>query len=436
MHALGLSIFAITLVPQRAFTQFTWGGQLLQRAEFRNGYGKLMDSTEVPAFFIGQRARLHATYNYQRVRFHVSIQDVRTWGSTPQANASDGSLSVHEAWSEIQLDTSWTLKLGRQELNYDNSRFLGNLDWVLQGRSHDIALVKYERKTFKLHVGAAFNAAGESMAYSAYEVPKQYRTAQMLWMEKRWDKFRLSALFWNNGLQYTDTSSLGAVTEEGIRFTQTFGLPTIRYESGGLTLSGFYYQQLGEDVHKRAVQAYDASVQGSYKFGLNTEKGSALRITLGAELLSGTAQDATDNVDRSFNPMYGTNHVHNGYMDHFYAGGRYANSAGLLDAFLRVRYDMNKRTFLSMDVHEFQTAANVLKNGTRMDNRLGNEIDLSLGHIVSDVLSVQAGYSQLFATGTLQQVEAVPVIADMQNWAYIAILIRPNMEKKFTGLQF
>ncbi|MBK6475063.1 MAG: hypothetical protein IPI00_12285 [Flavobacteriales bacterium] len=424
------------LIPQLAFPQFTWGGQLLQRSEFRNGYGKLMDTIQDPAFFISHRARLHASFTHNKVSFFMSVQDVRTWGSTAQANASDDFLSVHEAWSEIKLDTSWTLKLGLQELNYDNARFLGNLDWALQARSHDIALLKFEKNKTKLHVGAAFNAAQESLTHSPYAVANQYKVAQMLWIEQGWTKFKFSALLWNNGLQYTTTDSLGALTEQGVRYTQTIGLPTIRYENGGLTLSGFYYQQIGEDVGKREVEAYDANVQASYKFEFNKEKGSALLVTLGGELLSGTAQDATDKVNRSYAPMYGTNHAHNGYMDHFYVGGRGANSVGLMDVYVRVKYDLNKRTFLSMNIHELQAPADVVKDGKKMDNRLGNEIDLTMGRIVNDVVSVQVGYSQLFVTKTLQHLEGVPAMANIQNWAYIAILYRPNIKKRFTGLQF
>ena len=184
------------------------------------------------------------------------------------------------------------------------------------------------------------------------------------------------------------------------------------------------------------MQAYDAGVQGSYKFELNKEKGSALRTTLGVELLSGTAQDATDNVNRSYNPMYGTNHAFNGYMDHFYVGGRFGNSVGLNDIFLRVRYDLNKRTFLSLNAHELQAAADVVKDGKKMDRRLGNEIDLTVGHLLNEVVSFQFGYSQLFQTESLERVEAVPAPAALQNWAYIAILYRPGMKNRFSGVQF
>ena len=127
-HAVMITLCIMAHLPSQA--QFSIGGQILQRSEFRNGYGKLIDTVQDPAAFIGHRARLQVTYTHEKVRFFVSAQDVRTWGSTPQINATDGLLSVHEAWGEIQLDSSWVLKLGRQELNYDNSRFLGNLDWA------------------------------------------------------------------------------------------------------------------------------------------------------------------------------------------------------------------------------------------------------------------------------------------------------------------
>lgn len=67
--------------------QFTVGGQILQRSEFRNGYGKLIDTTQSPAVFIGHRARIHALYTHEKVRFHVSVQDVRTWGNAEQTKA-------------------------------------------------------------------------------------------------------------------------------------------------------------------------------------------------------------------------------------------------------------------------------------------------------------------------------------------------------------
>jgi len=109
---------------------------------------------------------------------------------------------------------------------------------------------------------------------------------------------------------------------------------------------------------------------------------------------------------------------------------------GLTDIFLRLRYDIDKRTLLSMNLHEFQAAADVIKNGERLDPRLGNEVDLSVVHLLNDVVALQFGYSQLFATGTLEHMEGVTDPAALQNWAYAAMYYRPGMKSRYAGLVF
>src|SRR5690606_30701790 len=103
-----------------ASAQFNIEGQLVQRGEYRHGFGKMIPDAEDPAVFIGQRARLQAGYSLEKFKLYMSVQDVRTWGNTPQIKATDPFLSVHEAWGETWLDSHWSIKLGRQELNYDN----------------------------------------------------------------------------------------------------------------------------------------------------------------------------------------------------------------------------------------------------------------------------------------------------------------------------
>ncbi|WP_339648546.1 alginate export family protein, partial [uncultured Salegentibacter sp.] len=121
------------------YAQFNVDGQIVQRGEYRHGYGKLIEENQDAAAFIAQRARINVQYELEKFKFYVSIQDVRTWGNTPQVKANDNFLSLHEAWAETFLTDNFSVKLGRQELNYDNFRFLGNLDWALQGRAHDFA---------------------------------------------------------------------------------------------------------------------------------------------------------------------------------------------------------------------------------------------------------------------------------------------------------
>ncbi len=120
--------------------QFEIGGQLIQRAEYKHGFGKTIEDTLESARSINQRLRLQMSTS-PKSQFFGSIQDVRLWGNTSQIKLSDGLLSLHEGLVSVALDSAWVLKIGRQELNYDNVRFLGNLIEAMQARAHDLPLL-------------------------------------------------------------------------------------------------------------------------------------------------------------------------------------------------------------------------------------------------------------------------------------------------------
>ncbi len=432
---IGALLFVFT-TSVTAFAQFSVDGQLFQRGEYRNGYGKLITQGEEAAAFIGQRARVSAGYQKDALSFHVSIQDIRVWGSASQVKSSDGYLSVYEAWAQTKLGEKWAVKLGRQELNYDNARFLGNLDWAFQGRSHDFALVKYEQGKSKLHFGAGFNQDVEKLSGTAFTTANQYKTAQFARYEKFTDTFSFSLLFWNDGRQFLTKDISDKITYDVVRYRQTFGVPTLKYQFGKTTLSGFYYHQLGKDVSDKELNAFDASAQVSHKLDFNTEKATGLRITLGAEIISGTSTtEKTKN--NSFSPLYGTNHAHNGYMDFFFVGDRFENSVGLQDLFLKTKLDVSSKTFVSLNAHYFNTQADVINaNDEKLNKNLGVELDLSLGYIHTEAISFQAGYSQMFASDTFTYLQKVATPKDTQNWAYLMLIYRPTLKNKFIGLQF
>lgn len=427
-----LIILCLALTPA-AQAQFNVDGQLVQRAEYRHGFGKLIEENEDAATFISQRARLSAQYEMEKFKFYVSVQDVRTWGNTSQVKLTDPHLSLHEAWAETFLTDNFSVKLGRQELNYDNFRFLGNLDWALQGRAHDFALLKYEKGTAKLHAGGGYNQDRESLSGNFFSTPNQYKVAQFLRYENVAGKLNFSLLFWNNGLQYSEVNNAGEITKSGVNYRQTLGLPTLRYQFGNTAVSGFYYHQLGKDLQGRGVNAYDASAQISHLFAIDTARGSNFRITLGMELLSGTDPSNPSAENNSYSPLYGTNHAHNGYMDMFYVGGRHENSVGLRDIFLRLRYDVNPKFFISLNTHSFNSFT---PYSDYKDEHLGIETDLALGYLLNRAVSLQAGYSQFFQGNRLETLQNVQNPAGTQNWGYLMMIYRPNMKNKFIGLLF
>lgn len=427
-----LACMLMTGNPWFLFGQFQVEGQFMQRAEFRNGYGRLLDQGEDHAAFIGHRARLQATWKRERLHLYMSVQDVRIWGSTPQLKSSDGFLSVHEVWAEYRISDTWSTRLGRQELNYDNFRFLGNVDWILPGRAHDVAMVRWTKGPGRLHFGAAYNQNGESLQGNLLTVPNQYKSAQFAHYQYKGDRSELTALFWNDGRQFTERNDQDVIIRQGIRYRATAGLPTLRYVLGKTTLNGFAYYQWGKDIQHRDIRTWNASAHVTRQVDFRAEQGERLRVSLGMEIISGTAWDETD-VNRSFSPLYGTNHAHNGYMDYFYVSGRHEGVYGLQDFFLRSRFDFNTRLFVQGDLHWFQAqaaAADYLDAG----DHLGTEVDLTAGYVLHEDVSLQAGYSRMFATEGFQRVSGRPDADPLQHWAYLMVLYRPNSKAKFVGL--
>ncbi|MBA4168549.1 MAG: hypothetical protein H0X41_13570, partial [Chitinophagaceae bacterium] len=91
-----------------SFAQFSLNAQLRTRTELRDGQGAPLSKGLKPALFTSQRTRLNALYNSYRLKFGLSLQDVRVWGqdvstinrfTTPENNG----LLLHEAWAEILL---------------------------------------------------------------------------------------------------------------------------------------------------------------------------------------------------------------------------------------------------------------------------------------------------------------------------------------------
>jgi hypothetical protein len=159
------------LLTAFAHAQFSLIGQVRTRTEVRDGLGNLVLKGAKPAVFTSQRTRLIFGYKWDRVTFGASIQDVRVWGQDASSisNADGARLMLHEGWADITLcniaDTTvkfkafeqLSLKIGRQELSYDDVRLIGNLDWLQQGRRHDMALLKMLHKGWQVDVGYAFN---------------------------------------------------------------------------------------------------------------------------------------------------------------------------------------------------------------------------------------------------------------------------------------
>jgi hypothetical protein len=75
---------------------------------------------------------------------------MKAWADLVLANKADTSI-------RFKLFEQMSIKIGRQELIYDDSRLVGNLDWLQQARRHDMALLKTMHHGWQVDLGYAFN---------------------------------------------------------------------------------------------------------------------------------------------------------------------------------------------------------------------------------------------------------------------------------------
>lgn len=437
MKKLLLSIFIGLSVPSLlvfAQPKFSFNGQYMNRAEYRHGYTTLAAPDQDPAFFISQRARLEANMLYDRVEVQFNIQDVRTWGSTSNIGIDNsGLLSIHEAWLGLQLTNKLKLKMGRQEIKYDEDRIFGSLDWAMQARRHDAALLMLYDSATKtlLHVGFAYNQNQESLEGTTYSLANNYKTFQYAYFLKPLGNISLSFLLLNNGFEYTIPNT--NPTEYKTVFSQTFG-PRLVFKKPGNKLSwnSTFYFQTGRNRLDQSLFAYDFLGEAAYQLS------NTFTLTAGVEILSGTSQLSNETEkSKSFDPLFGTNHRFNGYMDYFYVGN-HGNSVGLQDIYLKGLFKFDKM-FIGGDVHLFSAAADISdpENITATAGRnLGTEIDLTISYNFWKAVSLQAGYSIMFASENMEYLKNVPDGSNQfNNWAYCMVIFRPGNDWPKTGLK-
>jgi len=406
------SLFLIFVSIQFSFGQFGLSAELRARPEYRRGYKSLAYPEQDPAFFISQRTRLKLHFEEDRFSFHLAVQDVRTWGSTSQLNISDGYFSVHEAWGGVQISKQFNLKVGRQELVYDDHRILGSVNWAQQGRSHDLVLLKFEKNSFKWHTGLAYNQDKEQLSTNYYSVEKNYKTMQFVWLHNDFENTRASILLLNNGVQNADTT---------MSYSQTLGTYW-NFDLGNLKLNAAGYYQMGKDGLKKELSAGYVNVDLSWPLSFG------LIPTIGVEYLSGTDQSNTL-TNNSFAPLYGTNHKFNGHMDYFYVGN-HINNVGLTNPYLRLVYKMDK-WILNGAVHYFSSSGKILDPSDpthTLNSFLGTEVDLYISRKIYDNLSVSAGYSQMFATNSMEAIKGGDA-STTNNWAWLMLAFTPDFLK-------
>lgn len=503
---IGIFILCSLFYSDFLSAQLTINGQVRTRTEFRDGLGTLRLKTNDPALFTSQRTRLGLAMKDTKVNLGLSFQDVRVWGQDASSisNADGSKLGLHEAWADIVLlnskDTSFksgpfdymSLKIGRQELVYDDVRLLGNLDWLQQARRHDAAVLKMMKKGWQIDLGLAYNQNTDAFNYNGtYYTPanipatvrdskgnmvstpsgmvplvsgtlssrsgspsftnppstngmnQHYKGMQMLYMAKTFGNIKASGLvladqFAKYSVDSVQTST--ATTGAGYVYGRKYNVKGLngRYTGGVL---------LGGPLNAKKTISFTAGAYyqgGTDKDGLEVsaytttatmsyQKGK-VTYTAGWDIVSGNdAFNLQSGKTSRFDPLYGTPHKFWGFMDYFYVGTG-SPVGGLSDPFLKMKYTSKSKNFnIGMDYHHFMLAADMKdKEGIKLNKYLGSEVDVIGQYKVNKLSTIEFGYCVMASSSSMEYAKGIaPGTANLfSNWGYIMINITPSYSIK------
>lgn len=386
--------------------------QLRPRFEYRNGYKSLLQEGQEGTSQISQRSRLNFNYKQDDLSVKLTFQNTRTWGDVPTTTTADkNGVAIFEAWAQYNLTEKWSARAGRQVLSYDNQRIMGEIDWLQQGQSHDALMISFHPKNHQLDMGLAYNSNAENLVQTPYTIAN-YKAMQYAWYHTQVSDLGVSLLMLNTGYEYANTAK-----ELLVDYKQTFGT-YLTYKTKKIDSNLGLYGQTGKSTDKQ-VSAWYVGANLGYSI---TDK---FKAGLGYEFLSGKSMDDGSSVIKSFNPIFGTNHAFNGYMDYFYVGN-HLNSVGLQDAYLKLNYNVKKWQF-ALIPHVFSAPNKVINlAGEKMDSYLGTEVDFTAGYNFKKDITLTGGYSQMFGSKTLEVLKNGDA-GHTNNWAWLMISINPRI---------
>jgi len=429
MKKLFFTIIFLAGYYQALAQELKVSAELKPRFEARHGFGTLASPDDEAALFVSQRTRLNIDFSTDKYQVFMAIQNVGVWGDVSTLSKSDkNGTSFHQMWGQYNFNEKFAMKLGRQEISYDDQRIFGAVDWAQQARSHDALIFKIKPgQKSKLDVGFALNAHGETNFKEDYSV-NQDKSMQFAWFHTNFsENMGLSLLFLNNGMPYDKQDpDDNQITEQKTTYSQTIGgrftynrnrfdFNTAAYFQGGSTPGGV-------TSGSQDLSAYYLTANANYKVL------DVLKLGAGFELLSGNDQDGDVSKSNAFNPFYGTNHKFNGWMDYFYVGN-HANNVGLIDFYTPIIYKKDKLQ-MKLIPHFFSADGTILKPGfEKADSYLGTEIDFEVNYELVKNVMIFAGYSHMFATDSMEIIKGGSK-DETNNWGWVMVTFKPTFFKK------
>ncbi len=410
----GKLLFFLTflLINASVFGQFKIQGVIRPRFEYRNGYGTFRNDTTVAAAFVSQRTRLNFSYKTEKIETKLSIFDYRVWGD--QVWKKDlASMGLNEAWAKIKINDFWSVKFGRQALNYDNNRLISPVNWNQIGASHDALKADYINKGWTIDLVSAWNQSSQNkFGTDYYWSDSFYKSLNIFWISKEFKKFSIASFNISDGFQ-----DLSNPEKQHFRFT--YGLIP-EFKNDKFRVTGRLLGQSGKLQSGQNIKAFYTNLDFLYKVS------DKINIIAGNEIKSGNnGLDSLNTTNHAFDILYGAKHKFNGRIDYFSLPAT-TNGAGFIDSYLKADLRFVKSSSISAEYHYFMLENNYLYNGKVIDKFLGNEIDFVYKQDFANDIALEAGYSFILGTKSAEIIKTGNINL-WNHWFYLMVTIDPTL---------
>ncbi len=412
-----------------AYGQFTVNGEFRSRGEVRHGYSKLPVDGSDAAFFVSQRSRISFGFTNDLFKTKLTLQNINVWGDDniytgTGAFGSTNGVDVYESWLELKTSPTSVIRIGRQELAYDDQRILSTRDWTQSGLTYDALVFKKQGNSWGLDIGLSLNNKLENTFGNDFYTDKnRIKTLNFAHFDKKVnEKFKVSLIALGTGYQKEGTTST-------IYMTGTYGT-NLNYNFGSVTLSPRIYYQNGKNKKGEEISAYYTGVD------LSASPGDNFMITAGVDYFSGHDASNSDtdymSKDHTFDLMYGARYKFYGNMNQFVFSGEPIDNGGLSDIYLKFKYSTGTRGTFLLDYHYFRLTSNyadpTYTSGFRALNKsLGSEFDIIYSHELFKGASIKTGFSFFLPSESLEILKGVGAgNSSGSYWGWIMVTIKPG----------
>ncbi len=424
-----LTLLLISFLPVVAAAQLSVSLEYRPRAEIREGYRILPDSSSQTNYGISHRARITALYQKDWLRMGFGVQDVRSWGDDNTYNSggmygNDASIDLSEAWVQMNFLKNSSIKIGRQFLVYDDQRFFSTRNWNQSNLYYDAILYRLSKEKFELDAAFSTNLDKDTL-FTIWYTPKKVKALNLVHASYAFSPDFTGSLM-ILGYGYTKNQKSSTIYMRG-----TYGI-FLDYKKEGTILWASAYYQNGKNATGRDVSAYNLNISVGKKVG-------KLKPGLGFSLNSGDKAESADTTsnpgsDNLFDMLYGNSHQFYGHLDYFVNMPKGTANGGLLDFYATFQYQVSQNTALLADYHYFKLNQDIIDprfndfSKKISEKSLGHEVDLGFRISFSKEVKLQGGYSFMFQDETLEIIQGKkPGTTELPKWGWLMLTVNPEI---------